>query len=192
MTGILLSSRHATFAGGRQSVIRYRSPFCPATLRANARQPASAGAAFAAGCLRAARDSLQPQAPGKMLLLSRRLSKSVRAGSKFQCVPKFSIASARLTTTRTSTTALAKRPPRHLPHNPHPPKWTPPSELRSSAVEMLLEEYLADNCAKGSRQARQGHPRSRPHRYDSSILNMRKMHATRKDINGYAQAPAVA
>jgi hypothetical protein len=35
----------------------------------------------------------------------------------------------RLPVTRTSTTPLAKRPPRHLPHNPLPQKWTLPSEF---------------------------------------------------------------
>ena len=98
------------------------------------------------------------------------------------CVSKFSIASARSTVTRTSTTPLAKRPSRHLPHNPLPPKWTLPSELRCTAAVMLLHEELRPltHCAQGSRQARQGHPRSRPHRYGLTTLKRRRGYATKE------------
>ena len=112
----------------------------------------------------------------------------VRADFQFRpldeivCVSKFSIASARSTVTRTSTTPLAKRPSRHLPHNPLPPKWTLPSELRCTAAGMLLHEELRGltHCAQGSRQARQGHPRSRPHRYALTMLKRRRGYATKE------------
>ena len=107
------------------------------------------------------------------------------------CVSKFSIATARSTVTRTSTTPLAKRPSRHLPHNPHSPKWTLPSELRCTAAVMLLHEKLRPltHCAKGSRQARQGHPRSRPHRYGPTILKERDTYGKRKALTHTLRLP---
>lgn len=108
------------------------------------------------------------------------------------CVSKFSIASARSTVTRTSTTPLAKRPSRHLPHNPLPPKWTLPSELRCWNA--------APRGIARSDMLRTGFPSSSSRSPAFSAAPVRSHHVEKKegicdkgkDVNGYVQAPAVA
>jgi len=96
------------------------------------------------------------------------------------CVSKFSIASARSTVTRTSTTPLAKRPPRHLPHNPLLPKWTLPSELRRTAAIMLLQEEL-----QRADMLRKGFPSSSSRSPAFSAAPVRSHHIEKKE-RGYA------
>ena len=108
------------------------------------------------------------------------------------CVSKFSIASARSTVTRTSTTPLAKRPSRHLPHNPLSPKWTLPSELRCWNA--------APRGIARSDMLRTGFPSSSSRSPAFSAAPVRTHHIEKKericdkgkDVNGYVQAPAVA
>lgn len=44
-------------------------------------------------------------------------------------------------------------------------------------------------CEKGSRQARQGHPRSRPHRYGPTILKERDTYGKRKALTHTLRLP---
>jgi len=89
-----------------------------------------------------------------------------------------------------------------LKDNDHP---TPPSHIIHFRQNGLCQVSCArvppccwrgnirtNVCEKGSRQARQGHPRSRPHRYGPTILKERDTYGKRKALTHYPQAPAVA
>ena len=107
------------------------------------------------------------------------------------CVSKFSIASARSTVTRTSTTPLAKRPSRHLPHNPLPPKWTLPSELRcwNAAPRKITS---ADMLRTGFPSSSSRSPAFSAAPVRSHDIERERYIRQEEGINTYTQAPAVA